>query len=644
MILMHIVRRSLSSATVPYLLILFALASVQHAGAQQSPGVDPFDPGAASFFASPSTIRPAQGKYPATVLLFLWLKGCDPKQKTGPTLAGTTAVSITVAGAGLSTTANPAPAIWPCEITTTLNIDPAAATSGFFLIDVKNTTDATKSVDLGYAILSLLDSAAGPIPANPQVDVLWGVLSKHLCGDNFGHHVANDVYCIEVKIGNNTGHQIQLAGVGFKLRIAAPNTMDASPNVSYQSVRASAQASQLLTPRNLLVNGAGSLGILMASTNPFFHAAWSLARWTALTSATGTALPSAINVIIPDPSVRQLNNLDDQTFRDGMLIPNNTQIRTMVFVERKLLEGSGYSAYEGACDALYPPSAQVTVAPNKDGTFTIDAPAKVAVSLKPDSGNSSQAILATSIATSQNAPSNVSTAANKCKKAKDDPLAVKWALGGLVIVGEEIDFIQRMVVDTSAITQAGNLNPVFTTVATANTVTVTFVGNAPASATATIASDSPPDPGFSSPVALTPSTSANPSQLVFLLPQSPATSSLLTDGDTYTVALTIPNVAPITQNVTVPITVTGWTATAEGVVTVTFNGNAPPSPNTAIKNAQIVPATGAAINLTVASPQTGQTNQIAFNVPNGSLPLSGTYTLTIQGVTIAAPAATFTVP
>ena len=331
-------RKPLPQAAVSCLAVLlaalFALLPSRPAAAQQSPGVDPFDPASASFFASPASIRPVQSKYPASVPFILWLKGCTPGQTTGPLISSKSTFSITIAGAGLSTAAKPA--VSDCKLTTTLNIDPAAATSGFFLVDIVETTADTpaKQVDRGNAILTLLDAAAGPIPANQQVDVIWGVLSKELCRDNFGNHVANDVYCIEVKIGNNSGHQIQLAGVGFQPNFTlGNNVLGPTPNISYQSVRASAQGYALWTPRTLLMNGSSAIGLLMATFNPFFRTSFNIARWAAGTAVV-SSLPGVIGQIAPDLATRELNNLDDQTFRDGLLIPNNSQVRTMVFVAR----------------------------------------------------------------------------------------------------------------------------------------------------------------------------------------------------------------------------------------------------------------------------------------------------------------------
>ena len=59
----------------------------------------------------------------------------------------------------------------------------------------------------------------GPIPPGlaPQVDILWGVIPNGITKANFGGKVAKEFYAVEIVIGNNTGFDLQIAAVGFKL-------------------------------------------------------------------------------------------------------------------------------------------------------------------------------------------------------------------------------------------------------------------------------------------------------------------------------------------------------------------------------------------------------------------------------------------
>jgi len=108
-----------------------------------------------------------------------------------------------------------------------------------------------------------------------------------------------------------------------------------TPNISYQTARASAQAGQSTTTRNIVVNGTQAVGLIMAGFTPYFLNNFNKSRWATGPSIVGTPLAQAINLVAPDQTIREINNLDDQAFRDGKLIPNNTRVRMLVFVQKK---------------------------------------------------------------------------------------------------------------------------------------------------------------------------------------------------------------------------------------------------------------------------------------------------------------------
>ena len=423
----------------------FGIVCPEFAGAQETTAAL-LNPATAEFISTPAAIRPKGNKYPASLTAFLWSKACLADKTRS--FANDSSFTVTPSGAGVRVSGSIIPA--GCKLIVSLSIDSDAAVDGYQLLSMSETKAGGTATDLGRAIIQMVDTAAGATPSTPEVDVMWGVLSKKMCGNNFGKHVQDNVLCVEVKIGNNSGHQLQLAGVGFrpkaghllstkttcttpspvtkqkgagigtdespKVRTETTCLADVStttilnlpdevtPNVAYQTVRGSAQALDFASFRNLLVNGTSSLGILMGAFNPFFHSTFNNLRWTAGTTVVGTSLPTAIGKLAPDLTIQQLNNLDDQSLRDGKLIPNNTQIRTMVFVERKLFEGFGGQAYKTICAQLY-------------------------AETKPQ---------------------------QKCIKTRDDPFAIKLALGKMVIVGDYIDYIQRVVVDSGVNSQEAN--------------------------------------------------------------------------------------------------------------------------------------------------------------------------------------------
>jgi IPT/TIG domain len=165
----------------------------------------------------------------------------------------------------------------------------------------------------------------------------------------------------------------------------------------------------------------------MTSFTPFFLNNFNKSRWATGSAIVGTSLAQAINLVAPDQTIKELNNLDDQAFRDGKLIPNNTQVRILVFLQkRSLAEGIGeiVPAIKAA--------NQVTQSPCPAGYKDVPG----------SPGNCY--------------PRWEDNLKNCVKKLVCDPGIVKLALGSMVIVGDKIDYIQRVVVDTSVTSQEVN--------------------------------------------------------------------------------------------------------------------------------------------------------------------------------------------
>jgi hypothetical protein len=378
--------------------------------------------------ANPAYIYQQKGSYPSSVTVRLFWNNCqydnngqiEPNQlKTGPY-----AVSITGVLVNATT-----PVIGDCSLTTTL--DMSNAQPGLQTINV---TDKDKK-DHGFASIGFMDATAGPTPDKPEVDVLWEVLTDHLCKDNFGNHMPSDLYCIDVKIGNNSGHALQLAGLGFmrkSLLCKTPNGTTtpcngekgdiATPNVGYQTVRASSQNSSFYTGRNLFVNGMQAVGLLMASFTPYFENPFNKSRWSTGAAIVSAAIPQASNLVSPDLTIRELNNLDDQAFREGKTIPNNTQVRLLVFVQKK-------SVAEAISEVI----------PQIKSASTISGCNDVPLGYKKEKGTCY--------------PAWEDSFKNCLKKLDCNPVVVKLALGHLVVVGSTIDYIQRIVVDSNVTSQ-----------------------------------------------------------------------------------------------------------------------------------------------------------------------------------------------
>ena len=430
--------------------------------------------------ATPEVVQPVNGKLPQSLNLAVFAKDCDKGS------IDLTKDSLQLSGTGLSLAQISA---GKCAISAKMNIDPNAPPGNYKVLLVDGS-----GKPIGQADFAVQDSNAGAIPSGlaPQVDVMWEVLSQSVCNDVFGKRVARNFYCIEIKIGNNTGHPIQLAGIGFSSRV---DNLPGSPvlihaNTSYASTRAVLLRESVLSPRNEFFHSVQAAGLIMAGFIPYFHRPTATANYaTAVSIVTGPLL-QAINIIGPDRVVGQLNNLDDESFRDNQIIPNNSQVRTIVFIEKRALT-----------EQLAAISAQA-MSMDGDQNQGKNVPPQDTASTKKKSARPSEASL-----TAQSRADLKQTLQSQAKQTQDNsrqadthpilrfktgdfsPLIVKVALGNLVVIGDEIEYLQRIQVQgatapnassslslTPLQLQFGNQNVGVTS--TAQTVTVTNTGAA----------------------------------------------------------------------------------------------------------------------------------------------------------------------
>jgi len=221
---------------------------------------------------------------------------------------------------------------------------------------------------------------ARPIPRKPtpsgihRVDVMWSVLPDEVVKDNFGTKAAKHYYGIQVVIGNNTGFDLQIAGLGFKTDLKSPesdetgknahadsrasNTSSASgsksepkfqiPVVDYRYVRGTIEKEQAFGGRARALSFIAGFGTLTTGFLPFFHALGPRANFGTFTSLLNGNFKEGFGLAIPDLTIRQLNRLDEkQVMHDQMIIPNNTQERTVVFVPKGIVQMNPAVALEG---------------------------------------------------------------------------------------------------------------------------------------------------------------------------------------------------------------------------------------------------------------------------------------------------------
>ena len=419
--------------------------------------------------ANPAVIPPTNGKLPASVNLSVFEPSCDSKKGIDLT-QGAAPYTLTISGGGLAV----GPQVSPgrCGISGVLTIDSNTA-AGTYRISL---LDKNKQL-VGSANISVLGATAGAIPPGlpPQVDVIWEVMSQKNCGDVFGTRVAASDYCIQIKIGNNSGYPIQLAGIGFKTRL---NGIEGAPEVtiansSYASTRAVLQNEQAYSGRNITYHGLQSVGLIMAAFIPFFgtqHANGTInnARnhWSTLSSIVSGPVVKGFDTVWPDPAIAQLNNLDDESFRDSLVIQNNAQIQTVVFVEKQTLTYQLKKLYQdnpnlrtesGASDNMETEGSGSSGA-NKAGANEVGASGGTQTGSGSGSLTQKAALSVPTVNNSKNSRRLLFPSSGRF-----NPLSVKLALGRLVIVGQQIQYLQRIQIQSNAV-PSGTSTPTITSI------------------------------------------------------------------------------------------------------------------------------------------------------------------------------------
>lgn len=222
----------------------------------------------------------------------------------------------------------------------------------------------------------------GPVPPGlkPQVDVMWSVLPQNVVLDNFGRKIKKQYYAIQLVIGNNSGYDLQIASVGFTLSQAK---RPLSPTGT--DYRAPATGYQLA--RGSLVR-AQEVGIRARVMNTF--------------DALGPVLTGFVpffKAVNPRANFSQLTNIFSNPFEEGakLIFPDTT------IGQLNRLEQSTFRNDQTAR----------TIIPNNTQITTVAFFPKDFLYMKKD-------------------------------KDRDIPQKVMTALGDLVLVGEQVEYLNRV--------------------------------------------------------------------------------------------------------------------------------------------------------------------------------------------------------
>lgn len=336
--------------------------------------------------------------------------------------------------------------------------------------------------------LEVVDPQSGPIPPGlaPQVDLMWNVSSELTCKDQFGARIARYYYCVEVMLGNNSGYALLLSGVGFLREL--PWMAYKEGNSSYLQVRSVLQREQVVSGRNITLRALQAAGMVIAGFVPFAGSDVAKGRVSLWASIVGNVIAGAYDNFWPDRTIRQLGNLDDAALRDGKLVPNNSPVKFTIFVEREsifpLLAGpdcqTAYGLHFLRTELARTESDAKLAKARMDSTslrvleeevrrldkliaqLRIDLEAGLKRSQESgtaDIGKLKETINACAEGKTPRGGTGFNLLGRGQAPSEGDLLAVRSALGKMILVGDQIEYKQRIRVDASASVEEQRPNP-----------------------------------------------------------------------------------------------------------------------------------------------------------------------------------------
>jgi hypothetical protein len=304
---------------------------------------------------------------------------------------------------------------------------------------------------------------------------MWNILSEPVCSDQFGVRVARRYFCIEAQIGNNSGYALLLAGLGFVRQI--PGLEYRESTVSYLNVRSALVTQTEIGGRNFGLRGLQAAGVIIAGFVPFGGTQGRRSRITLWSTVVGSVLATAYDGLIPDRTIGQTHNLDDAALRDGKLVPNNSPVKFTVFVDREsvkplLLPMAQQMSYYaslleekskqvGADMTILRVQGQLT--PDKEKAMTQQKAAYDKA--RSDLGAAGSAPSVKTMGSARHNPIG-----RKSLDAESDLVRVRQALGTMVLVGDQIEYKQRIRVDANAVNPEVQPNPTISGVNPSGTV------------------------------------------------------------------------------------------------------------------------------------------------------------------------------
>jgi len=195
--------------------------------------------------------------------------------------------------------------------------------------------DPTKAI-VGKVDFNVMSQLPAPIPEglSPQVDVIWGVANSESVSHNFGNTVKSAYIALGLLIGNNSGYDIEITAVGFKL----PGQSEAVPTSSLSLIRGDLEWSDKFSSRNQLYRYIQFASLFTEGLIPFFHRPSAKANYSTGAALFSGPLEKGFNAAFPDVTIDQLAHLESyHVLKEGTIIPNNTHVLLIAFIDKSIV-------------------------------------------------------------------------------------------------------------------------------------------------------------------------------------------------------------------------------------------------------------------------------------------------------------------
>ena len=196
---------------------------------------------------------------------------------------------------------------------------------------------------LSKYLIALFALCAGALAQAPSagVDIAWKILPRRVVTDNFGSRVAKLYFAVQAVVGNNSGYDLQISSIYFRLPAAAGLSAPI-PTDPYHIVRGTLDREHEVGIRNTSINVIKAVGPVFAGGAVFFAGSTAASLnhgllYSRIVNLFTNPFEKGFEIAFPDKSLSQMVALDNQALRDSALISNDSQQSLLVFVSRDVL-------------------------------------------------------------------------------------------------------------------------------------------------------------------------------------------------------------------------------------------------------------------------------------------------------------------